>query len=138
MEADIRDSFGLSNGQFTALVALTLIGGLILEIPLAYYADRLPRVFIAVAGAVSVIGAMFGRMVGELGLAGAQDMLAHSASPVLDWLRRNGRTESDNLRATLAYERNLGRWGHHRMAGMAQHRLDAGGPVLGHPAVVGQ
>ncbi|MBP6775916.1 MAG: patatin-like phospholipase family protein [Piscinibacter sp.] len=37
------------------------------------------------------VGAMFGRMVGELGIAGAQDMLARSSSPALDWLRRNGR-----------------------------------------------
>ena len=37
------------------------------------------------------IGSMFGRMVSELGIGGAQDMLAASASPALDWLRRNGR-----------------------------------------------
>lgn len=40
------------------------------------------------------------------------------------WLRRVGRSESDNVRATLAYERNAGRWGHHRMAGMAQHQVE--------------
>ena len=40
------------------------------------------------------------------------------------WLRRNGRTESDNLRATLAYDQNLGFWGHHRLAGMAQHQVE--------------
>ena len=37
------------------------------------------------------VGAMFGRMVAVLGIADAQAMLAHSASPALDWLRRNGR-----------------------------------------------
>ena len=37
------------------------------------------------------VGAMFGRMVGALGIAGAQDMLARSGSPALEWLRRNGR-----------------------------------------------
>ena len=40
------------------------------------------------------------------------------------WLRRVGRTASDNLRATLAYEKNAGRWGHHRMAGMAQYQVE--------------
>ena len=40
------------------------------------------------------------------------------------WLRRIGRTASDNLRATLAYEKNAGRWGHHRMAGMAQYQVE--------------
>jgi outer membrane receptor protein involved in Fe transport len=40
------------------------------------------------------------------------------------WLRRNGRSESDNLRATLAYEKNAGRWGHHRMAALAQHQVE--------------
>ncbi len=40
------------------------------------------------------------------------------------WLRRNGRTASDNFRGTLAYEKDLGRWGHHRMAGMAQHQVE--------------
>lgn len=37
------------------------------------------------------VGAMFGRMVGALGIAAAQDMLARSGSPALEWLRRNGR-----------------------------------------------
>ena len=43
------------------------------------------------------------------------------------WLRRFARTESENYRGTLAYEKNAGRWGHHRMAGLAQHqgRLEA-------------
>src|SRR5262245_62284003 len=45
---NIRDSFDLSNQQFLALVALTLLGGLLLEVPLAYYSDRLPRARIAV------------------------------------------------------------------------------------------
>src|SRR4051794_37140171 len=36
---NIRDDFGMSNQQFLALVALTLLGGLLLEIPLAYYSD---------------------------------------------------------------------------------------------------
>ncbi len=40
------------------------------------------------------------------------------------WLRRHGTSESDNVRGTLAYELNAGRWGHHRMAGMAQHQVE--------------
>ncbi len=40
------------------------------------------------------------------------------------WLRRFGSTESDNVRGTLAYEINAGRWGHHRMAGLAQHQVE--------------
>ncbi len=40
------------------------------------------------------------------------------------WLRRFGTTESDNVRGTLAYEHNAGRWGHHRMAGLAQHQVE--------------
>jgi ABC-type branched-subunit amino acid transport system ATPase component/predicted MFS family arabinose efflux permease len=59
---NIRDSFDLSNQQFLALVALTLLGGLLLEIPLAYYSDRLPRVKIAVWGAA--VWAIFGGLTG--------------------------------------------------------------------------
>ncbi len=40
------------------------------------------------------------------------------------WLRRVGRTASDNVRGTLAYELNAGRLGHHRMAGMVQHQVE--------------
>ena len=37
------------------------------------------------------VGAMFGRMVSQLGIVEAQAVLASGASPTLDWLRRNGR-----------------------------------------------
>ncbi|MEO7573488.1 MAG: MFS transporter [Acidimicrobiales bacterium] len=63
---EIRDHFGLSNQGYLSMIALTLLGGLLLEVPLAFYADRLPRVRIAVAGAA--IWAIFGLMTG---LAGA-------------------------------------------------------------------
>ena len=59
---DIRDHFHLSNQGFLSIVALTLIGGLLLEVPLAYYADRLPRMRIAVIGAA--IWAVFGIFTG--------------------------------------------------------------------------
>jgi branched-chain amino acid transport system ATP-binding protein len=55
---DIRDHFGLSNTKLGILVALTLIGGLIVEVPLGYFADRLPRVRFAVIGAA--LWALFG------------------------------------------------------------------------------
>ena len=48
---EIRDHFGLTNQGYLSLIALTLLGGLLLEIPLAFYADRLPRARIAVLGA---------------------------------------------------------------------------------------
>ena len=48
---DIRDQFHLSNGQFLTLVALTLVGGLLATVPLAYYSDRLQRVALAIVGA---------------------------------------------------------------------------------------
>ncbi len=59
---EIRDAFGLSNQGYLSLIALTLIGGLLLEVPLAYYADRLPRARIAVAGAA--VWAVFGLFTG--------------------------------------------------------------------------
>jgi ABC-type branched-subunit amino acid transport system ATPase component/MFS family permease len=59
---NIRDHFGMSNQQFLSLVALTLLGGLLLEVPLAYYADRLPRMRIALLGAA--IWAIFGFFTG--------------------------------------------------------------------------
>ncbi len=37
------------------------------------------------------IGAMFGRLVSAVGIARAQELLARHDSPVLAWLRRNGR-----------------------------------------------
>ncbi len=59
---DIRREFDLSLTQFTAMVILTLIGGLLLEVPLGYYADRIPRVKIAVIGAAA--WAVFGFSTG--------------------------------------------------------------------------
>ena len=38
------------------------------------------------------------------------------------WQRRFGSTSSDNYRVTLAYEKDAGRWGRHRMAAMAQRQ----------------
>jgi branched-chain amino acid transport system ATP-binding protein len=55
---DIRDAFGLSTGQFIALTSLTLLGGLLLSVPLAYYSDRLSRVALAVIG--GAVWAVFG------------------------------------------------------------------------------
>ena len=63
---EIRDHFGLSTQGYLSMIALTLLGGLLLEVPLAFYADRLPRVRIAVSGAA--VWAVFGLLTG---LAGA-------------------------------------------------------------------
>ncbi len=57
---DIKDHFNLSNGQFLTLVALSLIGGLMLSVPLAYYSDRLSRVALALIG--GAIWAVFGAL----------------------------------------------------------------------------
>jgi ABC-type branched-subunit amino acid transport system ATPase component/MFS family permease len=59
---EIRDHFGLSNQGFLTLIALTLLGGLLVEVPLAFYADRVPRVKIAVGGAA--LWAVFGLLTG--------------------------------------------------------------------------
>jgi branched-chain amino acid transport system ATP-binding protein len=63
---EIRDRFGLSNQGYLSLIALTLLGGLLLEVPLAFYADRLPRVRIAVGGAA--VWAVFGVLTGMAGV----------------------------------------------------------------------
>ena len=59
---EIRDHFGLNNQGYLTLIALTALGGLLLEVPLAYYADRLNRARIAVFGAAawSVFGLVTG------------------------------------------------------------------------------
>ena len=62
---EIRDHFGLTNRGVLTLVSLTLLGGLLLEIPLAYFADRLPRARIAVLGAA--VWAVFGIFTGLAG-----------------------------------------------------------------------
>lgn len=48
---DIRDHFGLSNAAALGLVAATTIAVVLIEVPLAFYADRRNRVRIATAGA---------------------------------------------------------------------------------------
>ena len=63
---EIRDHFGLDNQGYLTLIALTLLGGLLLEVPLAFYADRLPRVRIAVGGAA--VWAVFGVLTGLSGV----------------------------------------------------------------------
>jgi ABC-type branched-subunit amino acid transport system ATPase component/MFS family permease len=59
---EIRDHFGLTNQGFLTMIALTLLGGLLLEVPLAFYSDRLPRARIAVLGAA--VWAIFGLATG--------------------------------------------------------------------------
>jgi len=59
---DIRDHFHLTNTKFGVLVALTLIGGLLVEVPLGFFSDRLNRVRFAVFGAA--LWAIFGFSTG--------------------------------------------------------------------------
>jgi branched-chain amino acid transport system ATP-binding protein len=59
---EIRDYFGLDNQGYLTLIAITLLGGLLLEVPLAFYADRMPRVRIAVLGAA--VWSIFGVVTG--------------------------------------------------------------------------
>lgn len=63
---EIRDEFGLTDQGYLSLIAITLLGGLLLEVPLAYYADRMPRVRIAVAGAA--VWSLFGVFTGLAGV----------------------------------------------------------------------
>lgn len=49
---DIRDHFGLENSAALAIVAAGVAAGLIMSIPLAFYADRHNRVRIATVGAI--------------------------------------------------------------------------------------
>ena len=48
---DIRDHFGLSNGGALAIVSVTTIAVLLIEVPLSFYCDRANRVRIATTGA---------------------------------------------------------------------------------------
>ena len=59
---EIRDHFGLSNQGFLTLIALTILASLLVEVPLAFSADRLPRARLAVAGAA--VWAVFGLATG--------------------------------------------------------------------------
>jgi len=49
---NIRDYFNLDNSGFLALVALGLVLGLLLSIPFGFAADRVPRLPIAIGGAI--------------------------------------------------------------------------------------
>jgi ABC-type branched-subunit amino acid transport system ATPase component/predicted MFS family arabinose efflux permease len=50
---NIRDAFGLSNTGILSLVALTALGALVLQLPIAALADRSDRVRLALLGAVA-------------------------------------------------------------------------------------
>jgi len=53
---------------------------------------QLPRIdYLSTVSGGGYCGGMFGRLVSLAGLAGAQTLLAANDSPVLGWLRRNGR-----------------------------------------------
>lgn len=69
---DIRDHFGLANSEALALVSLTTIAVLLIEIPLSFYVDRRNRTRIATVGAgiwgVFSIGTAAATSVPMLGL----------------------------------------------------------------------
>ncbi len=50
---NIRDYFGLDTSGILTVVALSSIGALLVAIPIGYYADRMPRVGICIAGALA-------------------------------------------------------------------------------------
>jgi branched-chain amino acid transport system ATP-binding protein len=50
---NVRDAFGMSNTGILTLVALTLLGAFLLQMPIAVWADRGNRVFITLLGAAT-------------------------------------------------------------------------------------
>ncbi|HSN32320.1 MAG TPA: patatin-like phospholipase family protein, partial [Ideonella sp.] len=55
-------------------------------------AGLLPRIdYLSTVSGGGFVGAMYGRLVSRLGVHAAQAVLARDESPVLEWLRRNGR-----------------------------------------------
>jgi hypothetical protein len=55
-------------------------------------AGVLPRLdYLSTVSGGGFVGAMFGRLVTQIGIADAQTLLARAESPALDWLRRYGR-----------------------------------------------
>lgn len=59
---DIQRAFHLSTKGLGAIVALTALGSLLIEVPLAFYSDRLRRVSLAVIGAA--VWGVFGFVTG--------------------------------------------------------------------------
>lgn len=59
---NIRDAFDLDNSGVLSLVALVSLAALALQVPIAQYADRFPRVPLAIGGAV--LWAFFSGMTG--------------------------------------------------------------------------
>ncbi|MFZ6004544.1 MAG: MFS transporter [Actinomycetota bacterium] len=108
---EIRDHFGLDNQGYLALIALTLLGGLLLEVPLAYYADRLPRVRIAVGGAA--VWAVFGLMTG---LSGVLWMLVIARTGTGMGRAVVNPTHNSLLADLYPIERRTEIYGFHRMA----------------------
>jgi ABC-type branched-subunit amino acid transport system ATPase component/predicted MFS family arabinose efflux permease len=125
---DIRDAFHLSDQGILTLIALTLLGGLLLEVPLAYYSDRLLRVPIAVIGAVA--WAAFGIATGL------------SATLWMLWLARSGSgvgkavvtpTHNSLLADYYPIEKRTEVYGFHRIGTAVGGAIGAfGGGLLGY------
>ncbi len=96
-----RVGLALSGGGIrSATFALGLIRGLAQNQPKADDASGTPvdgasllgRLdYLSTVSGGGYVGAMFGRLVASFGLQRAQALMASSRSPVLGWLRRNGR-----------------------------------------------
>ncbi len=108
---EIRDHFGLTNQGYLTMIALTLLGGLLLEIPLAFYADRLPRARIAVGGAA--VWAIFGLLTG---LAGALWVLLIARSGAGMGRAVVGPTHNSLIADLYPIEKRTEVYGFHRMA----------------------
>ena len=108
---EIRDHFGLTNQGYLTMIALTLLGGLLLEVPLAFYADRLPRARIAVGGAA--VWAIFGLMTG---LAGALWVLLIARSGAGMGRAVVGPTHNSLIADLYPIEKRTEVYGFHRMA----------------------
>ena len=50
---DIRDHFGISTGTMLTVVGLAGIGALLCAVPIGFYADRMNRIVIMIAGAIA-------------------------------------------------------------------------------------
>jgi branched-chain amino acid transport system ATP-binding protein len=53
LSPEIRDHFGLDNGEFLAMVSVALVLGLLLSVPFGFAADRVKRLPIAIGGAIA-------------------------------------------------------------------------------------
>ena len=100
---DIRDHFGMSDSGALALVALTTVAVLLIEVPLSFYCDRRNRVKIATVGAAMwamfAVGTGFAVSVAMLaamriGAGGGRAVVTPTHSSLLsDWYQPEARVK---------------------------------------------